>query len=213
LQSFPQKVLKNKVLDKYKIDIFRLENKQYMYQFEGDDEFFSLYEQDLVQKGNFKAAIVLDKSETMIQMKYVIEGNVELICDRSLDEFDFPINLSEKMILKFGDHNEELSDEMMLIDRNTPAINVAQDIFDFIALQIPMKKLHPRFRKDEPTIDFDEDEDDEDFDLFVDEEEGELVYSTENGIIEDSNQDEEQEQTKEKPTDPRWEALMKLRNN
>jgi uncharacterized protein len=213
LQSFPQKVLKNKVLDKYKIDIFRLENKQYMYQFEGDDEFFSLYEQDLVQKGNFKATIILDKSETMIQMKYVIEGSVELICDRSLDEFDFLINLSEKMILKFGDHNEELSDEMMLIDRNTPAINVAQDIFDFIALQIPMKKLHPRFRKDEPIIDFDEDEDDEDFDLFVDEEEGELVYSTENGIIEDSNQDEEQEQTKEKPTDPRWEALMKLRNN
>jgi uncharacterized protein len=148
LQSFPQKVLRNKVLDKYKIDIFRLENKQYIFQFDGDDEFFCLFEQELMQKGNFKAEVTLDKSETMIQMKYVIEGSVELICDRSLDEFNFPVNLAEKMILKFGDHNEELSDEMMLIDRNTPAINVAQDIFDFIALQIPMKKLHPRFRKD-----------------------------------------------------------------
>ncbi len=213
MQSFPQKVLRNKVLDKFKIDIFRLENKQYIYQFEGDDEFFLLYEQDLVQKGNFKAEVILDKSETMIQMKYAIEGSVELICDRSLDEFDFPINLSEKMILKFGDHNEELSDEMMLIDRNTPTINVAQDIFDFIALQIPMKKLHPRFRKDEPIINFDEDEDEEDFDLFVDEEEGELVYSTDADILKDLDQNEEQEQTKEKPTDPRWEALMKLRNN
>ena len=38
--------------------------------------------------GNFKATVVLNKNETMIQMMYKITGSVELTCDRSLDLFD-----------------------------------------------------------------------------------------------------------------------------
>jgi hypothetical protein len=152
--------------------------------------------------------------------------------------FDFPVDINQKIILKFSDHNEEITEELMLIDRNTQYINVAQDIFDFIGLQIPIKKLHPRFVQDEITYeslmkkfedeyeeeDFDEDEladDEEDFDFGDDaedngfdlnveesEDEGEIVYSTIKNETE-----EEENTTKQKPIDPRWEALMKLNKN
>lgn len=230
--------MKKSILNTFKIDIFRLENKQYLHEFEGGDDFFEVLDQNLIQKGHFKAAIVFNKNETMIQMMYKITGSVELTCDRSLDLFDFPVDINQKMILKFSDHNEEITEELMLIDRNSQYINVAQDIFDFIGLQIPIKKLHPRFVKDEVTYeslmkkfedeyeeeDFDEDElddDDEDFDFGDDddddsfesndeelEDEGEIVYST------IKNETEEEENTEvQKPIDPRWEALMKLNKN
>ncbi len=229
--------MQKSVLNTYKIDIFHLENKQYVHEFEGNNGFFESLNQELIQKGNFKATIVLNKNETMIQMMYHIIGSVELTCDRSLDLFDFPVDIIQKMILKFSDHNEEITEELVLIDRNTQYINVAQDIFDFIGLQIPIKKLHPRFIKDEITYeslmkkfedeyeeeDIDEDEldDDDDFDFGDDEDdnfesndeesedEGEIVYST----IKNENQDDDETIEVQKPIDPRWEALMKLNKN
>lgn len=229
--------MQKSILNTFKIDIFRLENKQYLHEFEGNDDFFEALDQELIHKGNFKANVVLNKNETMIQMMYNITGSVELTCDRSLDLFDFPVDITQKMILKFSDHNEEITEELVLIDRNTQYINVAQDIFDFIGLQIPIKKLHPRFIKDEVTYeslmkkfedeyeeeDIDEDEldddddldfgdDDDDFEMNDEEseDEGEIVYST----IKNESQDDEDETTEvQKPIDPRWEALMKLNKN
>ena len=234
MQSFKIKSVQKSILNTFKIDIFRLENKQYVHEFEGNDDFFEALDQDLIKKGNFKAKVVLNKNETMIQMMYQITGSVELTCDRSLDLFDFPVDITQKMILKFSDHNEEITEELMLIDRNTQYINVAQDIFDFIGLQIPIKKLHPRFLKDEVTYeslmkkfedeykeeDTDEDElddldfgddDDGSFEMNDDEaleDEGEIVYST----IKNENQNDETTEV-QKPIDPRWEALMKLNKN
>ena len=226
--------MQKSILNTFKIDIFRLENKQYMHEFEGNNDFFEALDQNLIQKGHFNATVALSKNETMIQMIYKISGSVELTCDRSLDLFDFPVDITQKMILKFSDHNEEITEELMLIDRNAQYINVAQDIFDFIGLQIPIKKLHPRFLQDEVTYeslmkkfddeyeeeDLDEDNLDDDFDFEDDysdnfesndeesEDEGEIVYST------IKNQEDEDETTEvQKPIDPRWEALMKLNKN
>ena len=232
MQSFQIKSVQKSILNTFKIDIFRLENKQYLHEFEGNNDFFEALDQELIQKGNFKAIVVLNKNETMIQMMYKITGSVELTCDRSLDLFDFPVDITQKMILKFSDHNEEITEELVLIDRNTQYINVAQDIFDFIGLQIPIKKLHPRFIKDEVTYDslmkkfedeyIDEDDLDNDDDLDFDddddnfesndeesEDEGEIVYST----IENEDQADDETIEVQKPIDPRWEALMKLNKN
>ena len=232
MQSFQIKSVQKSILNTFKIDIFRLENKQYLHEFEGNNDFFEALDQELIQKGNFKATVVLNKNETMIQMMYKITGSVELTCDRSLDLFDFQVDITQKMILKFSDHNEEITEELVLIDRNTQYINVAQDIFDFIGLQIPIKKLHPRFIKDEVTYDslmkkfedeyIDEDDLDNDDDLDFDddddnfesndeesEDEGEIVYST----IENENQADDETIEVQKPIDPRWEALMKLNKN
>ena len=228
--------MQKSILNTFKIDIFRLESKQYLHEFEGNNDFFEALDQELIQKGSFKATVVLNKNETMIQMMYHITGSVELTCDRSLDLFDFPVDITQKMILKFSDHNEEITEELVLIDRNTQYINVAQDIFDFIGLQIPIKKLHPRFIKDEVTYeslmkkfedeyeeeDIDEDDLDDDDDLdFGDhddnfesndeesEDEGEIVYST----IKNESQVDDESIEVQKPIDPRWEALMKLNKN
>lgn len=200
------------ILNTFKIDIFRLENKQYLHEFDGDDNFFVALEQDLIEKGNFKATVTLDKSEVMIQLLYHIVGSVELTCDRSLDTFDFPIDITQRLILKFSDHTEEITDELILIDRNTQYINVAQDIYEFIGLQIPMKKLHPRFVIEEQS--FNEVEDDEDFEEdeeFIWEDEGEIVYST--ATDEGEEEDEEKVEEKEPEIDPRWAILKKLNNN
>lgn len=175
----------------YDINIVGLDNKRYEYDFTSDDTFFAALEQDLIEKGNIQTHLVLDKSETMIRLDFHITGSVEQTCDRSLDEYEEPVDTQQTMLLKFGDHNEELSDEIELIERNTATINVARYIFEFISLSLPMKRLHPRFR--------DEEKDDAD-----DEQNGKVIYRS------DADTTDEDDQS---AIDPRWAALRKLSDN
>ncbi|GAB3177132.1 YceD family protein [Telluribacter humicola] len=185
-----------KELSKYNIDIYGLEDKRYVYDFESGDAFFEEMQQDVIQHGTFRAQVTLDKSATMVQLQFEINGSVELTCDRTLDPFDEPIDTQGRMILKFGDHDEELTEEIEIINRNTNRINVARYIFDFIVLSLPMKRLHPSIRNEEEG-----DEEDE-FEA--------LVYTSHS----DNEPDEEEitpDDEKEGDIDPRWEALRKLR--
>ncbi|MFN8353784.1 MAG: DUF177 domain-containing protein [Spirosomataceae bacterium] len=180
-----------KELRKYDIIIAQLEQKEHLYEFEGGNAFFEAFEQELIQKGTFKATVKLDKSATMIQLWFDVVGEVELTCDRSLETFNEPFQVQEKLILKFGEKAETLSDEIEIIPRDTAVINIAQPIFDFIGLSIPIKKLHPRFRTDDADTN----------------ESNLLIYSTTNKKTEVNTNDSEA------TVDPRWAALKKLKDN
>ena len=182
------------ILRPYDINIAGLQYKRYEFDFESDDAFFAALEQTIVEHGTVQTHLVLDKSETMIRLDFHIVGSVEQLCDRSLDEYEQPVDTRQTMLLKFGDHNEELSDEIELIERNTQTINVARFIFEFLSLSLPMKRLHPRFRDEEDELDEDSP--------------GRLVYQSDTNPDNDGNETEPTE-----TIDPRWAALRKLNDN
>ena len=177
-----------KVLEAYQIPIISLEDKAYQYTFSGDDTFFAAFEQDWVEKGAFKVTVDLTKSALMIQVQLQITGSIELTCDRSLERFDSPIAVNEKLIFKYSDHNEDMGDNLFLLDRKEPKLDLSQDIFDFIALEVPMKKLHPKFLA-----------------AGMDTETDEFIYTTDRA-------DASPSQSAEEATDPRWAALQKLKD-
>jgi uncharacterized metal-binding protein YceD (DUF177 family) len=177
-----------KVLEAYQIPIISLEDKAYQYTFTGDDAFFAAFEQDWVEKGKFSATVDLTKSALMIQIQLKITGTIELTCDRSLERFDSPLEINEKLIFKYSDHNEDMGDNLFLLDRKEPKLNLSQDIFDFIALAVPMKKLHPRFLAEGIDAEIDG-----------------FIYST-------STKDENVKKSAQEVTDPRWAALQKLKD-
>jgi uncharacterized metal-binding protein YceD (DUF177 family) len=180
-----------KELSKYNIDIYGLEDKQYDYDMESGDAFFEELEQDLIEHGHFKTHVVLSKSATMLQLHFHTEGSVQLLCDRTLEPFEEPVITDDRIILKFGDRDEELTDEIEIINRNTNRINIAKYVFEFIALSLPFKKLHPSLRTEEEADDSDDDE-------VI------LIYSSED---KEDNGDSDSEEK----IDPRWEALKKLK--
>ncbi len=189
MQSFLRNEVKE--LSKFNIDIYGLEERPYEFDYVLGDAFFEQMPQDMVGRGDFKVHLRLEKSSTMIQLWFAIDGNAELICDRSLEPFEEPVHTKDKLILKFGDHDEDLTEEISVINRNTGRINVANYIFEFIALALPMKKIHPDLRG--------QDEEDND-----DDRAGTIIYSSE--------KNEATAQNEEPKIDPRWEALKKLKS-
>jgi uncharacterized metal-binding protein YceD (DUF177 family) len=170
-------------LNAYNIDIFNLSNAAHNYDFEVSSSFFEAFEDSEVADGQVDIIVNLNKSETMIQFNIQMKGSVKLTCDRSLEVYDHPLDTDNNIIFKYGDEWEELSDEIVTIPRGEQRINLAQYIYEFIGLAIPMKRLHPRLEHDE-----------------VDE----LVYSS----FEEEN---EVENSQNEDADPRWNKLKEIK--
>jgi uncharacterized protein len=176
----------------FNIDILQLSIGSHQYEFDIESTFFENFEDSFIEKGKLKAVVTLDKSETLLQADFTINGYVELTCDRSLENFNHPILTQNNLIFKYGSEFSELTDEIITIPRDTPSLNMAQYIYEFIGLAIPIKKLHPKFQTEE--------EDEE-------ETEGILIYTT----IKDG--EEEIEDPENQPLDPRWEILNNIKKN
>lgn len=140
------------LLKNYDIDISKLELGQHDIHFHIEDKFFELFDYSLIDHGSLSVNLVFDKKTSFISLAFNISGTIELICDRSLDSFDFDLETENEIVLKYGDEGQELSDEIEMISFNTQLINVARYIYEFIGVAIPMKKLHPRYTN-EPTED------------------------------------------------------------
>jgi len=133
----------------YQINIQGLDNKRHEFEFDGGQEFFESFEQDIIEKGSFKAKVSLEKSDTMMRLKIDIQGLLTLVCDRSLKEFEEVLELSELYVYKFGDRFEVVSENMEIIPTESVEINLANNLFECICLAVPIKKLHPDYRDDD----------------------------------------------------------------
>jgi len=140
----------------FDIHISKLTLGRHDYSYKIDDRFFELFEYSLVEHGVLQADVILDKKSTFLQLSFDIKGEVRLICDRSLDDFDFLVDCTHKLILKFGDEDQEVSDEVEIIQHGAQTINIAKYLYEYVTLEIPMKKLHPRYgeKPGETTIVF-----------------------------------------------------------
>ena len=169
----------------YRVNIVGLSNKVHQFDYEIGEEFFAHYGKGLVSEGSFHADVTLDKRETFIEARFLITGTATLVCDRSLDPFKQPMKIDKKIVFKYGDADEELSDEIIMIHRDADSLELGQYMYEFIGLEVPIKKLHPRY-KDEPEN--------------ADETEGKIIYTSASS-----------ENKKEDDIDPRWEKLKKLK--
>lgn len=133
-------------MESYRINILGLSLAVHNFRYEVGNEFFRKYDKGLVSEGKFTVDIALDKRETFLETDFKIAGSVKLVCDRSLDEFDYPIDITRRIIFKYGDQEMEVSEDVMMIPHGIESLEVGQYIYEFIALAIPMKKLHPRFQ-------------------------------------------------------------------
>ena len=170
----------------YIINLARLADKTHHFAFDLDRSFFEQFDQELIPDGQVHADVTLTKTERLITVDFDLHGTVRQVCDRSLDDYDQEINAQEQLLIRFGDENLELDDNVLQITPDTQTLPLTQHLFDYIGLALPMKKLHPRFQNepdDEPDA------------------KTKLIFTTRGENPGDDDEDD---------TDPRWNALRNL---
>lgn len=126
----------------FSIKLNNLKNGENKFHYSIDNELLTKFESDLMENLNAEAELVLIKENTELEAIFVIKGVMTLLCDRCLQPFLFSFESNERVLYIFtykSQENEE--DEVFYLPPETTFIDFSQDIYDFICMQIPFKKL------------------------------------------------------------------------
>jgi len=142
-----------KFLRKFGIKIQSLSNNTHLFEFEFDQKLLYQFNSDIdISDSKGTCKIILLKTDMMLDVTFEIKGITNLICDRTLKNYTHKLDFSKKIIFKFGEEDEEISDEMIVINRGKSILNISKFIYEFFILEIPIKRLHPNI-KNEDNID------------------------------------------------------------
>jgi len=183
-----------KALKPFEIAFVGLSNGVHEFSFELNDSFFSCFAHSEVTKADLAATLIMHKKNNMLDLEFQVKGNLELTCDRCLENFWYQMDLQRMLYIKFGDRFEEQSDDVIIIPSTESHIDVAQYFFEFVVLGLPAKRIHPGGKNKEDKCDA--------------------------GVIEqlekymsDKKEKDKKDKQENSPTDSRWDALKNLKFN
>lgn len=113
------------------------------YEFEIVDMFFERFHIEDVLGGNIHVNFSLTKRENMMEFIFKFNGKLKSSCDRCLDNLDIPIQMEKELMVKFSDATDETNDELLVVGYDEYQIDIAPYLYEFIALGVPLRKVHP----------------------------------------------------------------------
>jgi uncharacterized metal-binding protein YceD (DUF177 family) len=172
-------------LRNYDVSFSGLKNGKHEFKFEIDKTFFQLFdtEQEFTNP-RIKVDVLLDKHTTFLEFEIKIKGLVELVCDITNENFDYPIENEIKILVNFGEEYDDSNEEVITIPTSDHAFNIAHLIYENVMLSIPMKKVSPNISDEDLNI-----------------------------LNQFSPKEVEEIEEEEHESDPRWDALRKLKDN
>ena len=174
----------------YSIPVKGLHNGIHQFEFQIDRFFFKNFENSPVAESDIQLKLELDKSSDMYVLQFDLEGTVHTQCDRCAADIDLPVADSQRLLVKFSLEEQPEEAEVVYINPETPQLNVAKYIYEYICLAIPLFKVYD-CENDDPRPCNEE-----------------ALRFLNNG----GHTEEEAEQEKEEPN-PIWDELKKLSND
>jgi len=168
----------------YTILLSGLKEGHHTIDFEIDKKFFEHIEESEVKDGRLIANIEMDKRSTHLDLIIRISGSVRIGCDRCLEMFSQSISSENRLLVKFGKSIDDIDPDILSIPVDENELALQQQLYEFIMLALPIKRVHPADKNGRSTCD------------------PVMLKKLEELIIEE-----------EKENDPRWDELKKLMND
>ncbi|MBR3987155.1 MAG: DUF177 domain-containing protein [Bacteroidales bacterium] len=163
-----------------------LKSGKYEFDYVLDGSFFEGFENEELQDGKVVFAVNLEKNDRLLMIKFTWKGTVKSVCDRCLGELEVPVEGEQTLCVKFSDTETSEDENVAYLPEDAYQIDLAQWMYEFVAVSVPMQRVHPEGECDPEMLKFIADEADEPED--------------EDGVRESTNGE----------TDPRWDALKQL---
>ncbi len=127
----------------YAINVARLKSGKHTDSFHLGEEFFSEFELKAVRKLDVTANLDIVKYETHLDVNFHMSGPVELSCDRCGEWYPHSIDSSYRIIYSFDKNMNFDGYEVMYVNPQEPSLVLVQELYDFVALSIPARKVPP----------------------------------------------------------------------
>ena len=156
-----------------------------------DESFFNLDEQNEVRRADVDVTVqVTRKSENTYRLEISCRGTVTTACDRCLDDLDLPVDVDYRLnVEQMGTELDDSNDELLIVPSDWRELDVAPLVRDTVLLAMPMTHCHENEEDCNPDV-------------------LDVLDSHRAEAVPDGDDDQQSETT---GTDPRWEALKKLK--
>ena len=111
------------------------------YQWVLDESFFSAVEATEVQKGKVDAMLTVQRTAGAFELTFRLKGVLCLPCDHCYEDMEVPLETEETIKAKLGDEYDD-DGELVTVPYTEGALDVSWFLYEFIALQIPMRHVH-----------------------------------------------------------------------
>lgn len=172
----------------YKLHLKGLPIGNHHFEYAVDSVFFKDMESADIRSGNVKVDLDLKYDGNAYSLDFTFKGEIIIACDRCLDDMPLDIDTAYNIIVKYGDEYDE-KDNVLIIPESDNYLNVAYMIYDTIALEIPLRHVHPAGQCNKEMA-------------------AKLRSHTADADLEETDNDEE-----DTGSDPRWDALKNLLDN
>ena len=129
-------------LDGYKVDLKGMTSDTVSYRWQADNDFFSAVQGPEIKRGLLDVALRVKRTSDAYELEFQLQGEVEVTCDRCLEPMSQPIDALCTLRVTMGDDFADDGDVVTIPEREG-IINVAWNIYEFAALQIPLRHVHP----------------------------------------------------------------------
>ena len=182
------------MLYSYKVDLKNMRTDVSEYQFRLDNAFFEAIDDVLIRKGLVDVNLRVKKTAGAFELTFSIKGNVQIPCDRCLDDMDQAIDTVSTLKVKLGDEYED-DGELIVVPYEEGVLDFSWNLYELIALEIPIKHVHEPGMCNVAMMG---------------------VLKQHEAVASDEDTDDDvnaQGEDREKPVDPRWNELKKILDN
>jgi len=130
----------------YDIAFVGLKAGIHQFEYKVDDEFFANYKETDFNNCFASVKVTLEKNTSFLMLKFEIGGSVTVICDRCGN--NLPIDLWDEfnLVIKQVENPEEMNEteedpDIFYISRTESHIHMADWIYEFVMLSIPMQRM------------------------------------------------------------------------
>ncbi len=170
-------------LETLKIDLKGLNEGVNYLEFDLDDTYFKAIDAPEVSQG--KVRVLLDITRTgndFFTLDFHETGVVMVPCDICLDPMEQSIETTQRLEVKLGTENSE-EDDLVMVAEDEGILDITWYLYEFIVLAIPIKHVHAPGKCNPAMI----------------------------RTLEEYSATRSGQEGNETPMDPRWEALLKLK--
>jgi uncharacterized protein len=133
--------------EQYQIAFSGLKPGTYAFEFKIGKSFFDQVEDTEITDGDVSVNITMAREERMLDLHFTISGTVRVSCDRCTEMMDAEVNGTERLIVKYGDHYYEESEDVQIIPETAHQFDLSPFIYEYIHLLVPIRRVHPEDSK------------------------------------------------------------------
>lgn len=155
----------------------------YEYDYHLGSAFFEQFENEDLRDCEVDFRVKLERKERLLVFDFSFTGKTELECDRCLKKMSVPVCGEQTLFVKFGEGKDCEDENVVYLSEDESKIDLAQWMYEYVAVTVPMVHIHPDDENGNPTCD------------------PEMLKFISEGA-----------ETKNESADPRWDALKALKD-